>query len=195
MLLLDSGHDPGDFPVTRSGGKPVRNVHQRHISASREEVGGLLDSLSGTHDRLWPFENWPPMRLRGPLGVGAQGGHGPIRYRVEDYEPGVRVSFRFTSPRGFLGTHAFQVNGEDGSTVLRHIIDMRTTGAARLSWPLVFGPLHDALMEDCLDKAEAVLRGEVVPRPRWPSRVRVLRAVGRWLQRRGMKRRRAPSRV
>ena len=31
---------------------------------------------------------------------------------------------------------------------------MKTHGVARLSWPLIFRPLHDALMEDALTCAE-----------------------------------------
>ena len=178
--------------MARSHGQKVGNVHKRRMSASQERVGELLDSLSGSDDRLWPFERWPPMRLRRSLTVGAVGGHGPIRYRVEEYEPGARVTFGFTRPKGFHGTHRFEVVADADGTILRHRIDMRLAGIALLSWPLVFGPLHDALMEDCLDKAEASLRGEAAPHPRWSLYVRSLRAVVRLVQ--GRRRRRgSPS--
>jgi hypothetical protein len=174
--------------VARSHGLRVRNVHERRMSAPRERVGELLDSLSGSEDRLWPFESWPPMRLRPSLRVGAVGGHGPIRYRVEDYEAGVRVTFGFTGPRGFHGTHRFEVVADADCTILRHRIDMRATGMGLLSWPLVFGPLHDALIEDCLDKAEGGLKGETAPHLGWSRYVRILRAVVRLVQ--GRRRRR-----
>jgi len=54
-----------------------------------------------------------------------------------------------------------------------------------LTWPFVFGPLHDALLEDALDKADAALTGKEW-RPRMlPAGVRLLRAI---LARRGKKR-------
>src|SRR3972149_5004392 len=97
------------------------------------------------------------MRFDKPLGVGAIGGHGPIRYSVEQYEPGRLVRFRFTGPRGFRGTHSFIVlSGPDGAS-LRHEISLRPTGVGRVTWFVVFRPLHDALIEDAMDRASAAL--------------------------------------
>jgi len=75
------------------------------------------------------FPRWPAMQLDRPLGVGASGGHGPIRYRVEVYEPSRQVTFRFTAPQGFDGTHTFEVEpvGTD-QTRLRHKVEMRLRG-------------------------------------------------------------------
>jgi hypothetical protein len=97
------------------------------------------------------------MVLDKPLGVGARGGHGPIRYVVEEYEPGRRVVFRFTRPKGFHGTHSFTLNATEDGCELLHAIEMSVTGPALLTWPLVFRPLHDALLEDSLDKVESEL--------------------------------------
>jgi hypothetical protein len=153
----------------------VFNVHERSLSASREDVGALLDRLASPADSLWPGDRWPRLRLNQPLSVGAVGGHGPIRYTVEEYRQGELVRFRFTGPRGFNGSHAFIVRDEPGSaTLLRHELAMRATGAARLSWPLIFRPLHDALLEDALDRASAAFGDDVQPR-RWSVRVRLLR--------------------
>lgn len=115
------------------------------------------------------------MRFDRPLQRGASGGHGPIRYNVTDYQAGQRAEFEFTSPRGFLGKHWFEVlpQGQSG-TLLRHTIDMELSGWARLSWPLVFRPLHDALVEDALTKAQVAL-GEAPTGARWSVRVRLLR--------------------
>jgi hypothetical protein len=94
------------------------------------------------------------MRLDKPLGLGATGGHGPIRYSVVAYEPGKKVTFEFISPRGFVGKHWFEVLGHGASgTMLRHTIEMSLVGSARLSWPVAIRPLHDALVEDALTKA------------------------------------------
>jgi hypothetical protein len=155
----------------------VRNIHERLFLVPPSEVGALLDALATPGDPLWPHQQWPPMRLNGPLAVGVGGGHGPIRYTVEAYEPGRLVRFRFTGPRGFHGTHAFIVEpAEDAGTRLRHELLMRTGGAARLTWPVVFRPLHDAVIEDAFDRA-AVAIGQARMAPAWSLWVRILRAV------------------
>lgn len=132
----------------------VRNRHERALAAPPGAAGALIDSLAGPDDRLWPHRRWPAMRFDRPRQVGAVGGHGPIRYTVDQYERGVRIRFRFTAPAGFAGFHEYAVvPAGDGTCVLRHDLVMRTHGPARITWPLVFRPLHDALIEDSLDTA------------------------------------------
>ena len=165
----------------------VDNIHERRLACEASSIGALVDSLAGPDDRLWPRERWPAMRFDGPLGVGARGGHGPIRYDVVAYEPHRRVQFRFTAPAGFHGHHCFEVHASSGgddrapSVVLRHELRMRTSGWATASWPLVYRPLHDALIEDALDRA-ALAVGEPPRRAGWSRWVRLLRRV---LARRG----------
>lgn len=155
----------------------VVNVHERVLDAPVSEVGALLDTLSSPSDGLWP-EQWPRMRLAGPLRVGAMGGHGPIRYVVEQYERGRSVEFRFMAPEGFHGTHGYYADpiAED-RTRLRHVLEMRTRRWAMLSWPLVYRPLHDALIEDSLDRAERTLGVGPARRPGWSWYVRLLRSA------------------
>ena len=153
----------------------VVNVHERELDASPEEVGALIDSLASPRDALWPRDIWPPMRFDRPLGVGASGGHGPVRYSVEDYVPGESIRFRFHRPTGFRGTHAFEViEGASGRPVLRHTVKMNTAGSARVTWPLAFGPLHDGLLEDSLARAEAAVGMPPTVRS-WSPWVRFLR--------------------
>jgi hypothetical protein len=155
----------------------VRNVHRRQIG-SADRLGQLLDGLGVDGDRLWPGDRWPPMRLRGGLVVGTSGGHGPVRYHVEEYEPSRGLRFRFERPRGFDGFHEFRVIPHGGLVAeLVHILDARMTRSARLSWPLVFRPLHDALIEDALDNAEREVTGVVVRPASWSLYVRLLRRV------------------
>lgn len=157
----------------------LRNVHERFLPVPAASAGRLLDGLGGRPDPLWPTEDWPPMRLDRSLRVGADGGHGPIRYRVEEYEPGSRVRFGFTGPPGLAGFHEFVVAEVPGGCVLRHAIKGQTAGAMLLAWPVFYRPLHDALIEDSLDKAERTLTGAGA-RPRTKSRwVRLLRRAGR----------------
>jgi hypothetical protein len=136
----------------------VLNIHERKLEAIPEQVGALIDSLASQADALWPRHSWPRMKFDRPLSVGAVGGHGPVRYWVEAYLPGQSITFRFSGPKGFKGVHRFEVlKGTDTSATLRHVIQMNTSGPALLSWPLLFRPLHDALLEDCLSQAQASL--------------------------------------
>ncbi|MEU3778642.1 SRPBCC family protein [Streptomyces sp. NPDC032472] len=159
----------------------VHNVHERLLPATEEEVGALLDTLaSGDGDRLWPGRAWAPMEFDRPLAAGAVGGHGPVRYSVAGYAPGRWIRFAFTGPRGFHGFHELAVlpSGPE-RTVLHHTLTMTTGGPARLSWPLVWRPLHDACVEDALDRAELACTGTVSRPARWSPYVRLLRALGR----------------
>jgi hypothetical protein len=155
----------------------IRNVHERVFTAPIDEVGALLDSLSSRSDRLWPGQ-WPPMRFDRPLQVGAVGGHGPIRYKVEEYGARRLLRFRFTGPEGFHGSHRFEVTAlPSGESRLRHVLEMEARGGARISWPLVFRPLHDALLEDSLDRAEASLGRDAAQASQWSWYVRLLRWI------------------
>jgi hypothetical protein len=154
----------------------VHNVHERLFQVKIERVGELLESLGSSHDRLWPRDCWPAMRLDRALQVGATGGHGPIRYVVQRHERGRAVWFRFTAPVGFEGGHGFDVEPTAGGVRLRHVLTMVPRGGAYVSWPLVFRPLHDALIEDALDRVARAV-GESVPQRAWSPRVRLLRAM------------------
>jgi hypothetical protein len=158
----------------------IVNVHERILNAPADRVGRLVDSLALANDRLWPCDRWPAMQFDRPLGVGASGGHGPIGYVVESYTPGRGVQFRFTRPERFVGTHRFEIEPLDATkTKLRHVIEMQTRGSATLLWAIAIRFLHDALLEDLLDRAEAAT-GEQPPSRTWSRWVRFLR----WAMRR-----------
>lgn len=153
----------------------VINIHQREMGYQPENVGALIDSLASHRDLLWPAHIWPKMEFDRPLATGAVGGHGPIRYRVEEYLPGKSVKFRFTGPKGFDGYHSYEIITRPGEPViLRHSVRMNTHGLAVLSWPLLFEPMHNALIEDSFTKAQVSLgqSGEIKPWSRW---VKILR--------------------
>lgn len=154
----------------------VRNVHERDYDAPVEELGALLETLGTPDDRVWPADRWPRMRFDAPVAVGAQGGHGPIRYVVETIEPAREVRFRFTAPRGFDGTHAFVVDRLGSGSRLTHLLVMDTSGLATLSWAVVYRPLHDALVEDAFDRIAAVL-GEAPAGAPWSRWVTFLRSL------------------
>jgi hypothetical protein len=162
---------------------PVRlhrivNVHRRNLPAPPDRLAHLIDSLSTPDDALWPNARWPRMKLDPGLQRGAKGGHGPIRYFVQEYIPGRNVRFRFTAPIGFDGTHEFVLERTGaGEAVLGHILQMDAHGIAKVKWAVFYRPLHDALLEDALDRAEAHARGvEWQPRP-LSAGVRLLRWI------------------
>ncbi|MBB1243910.1 SRPBCC family protein [Streptomyces durbertensis] len=157
----------------------VYNVHERLLVADEDEVGALIDTLAaGENDLLWPRRDWPPLEFDRPLGPGAVGGHQPVGYTVAGYVPGRWIRFEFTRPRGFDGFHELAVlPAGPGRARLHHTLTMSPKGLARLTWPLAFRPLHDALLEDALDRAERATTGTVAHPARWSPYVRLLRAV------------------
>jgi hypothetical protein len=153
----------------------VLNIHERELHTSPERVGALIDALSSAEDEVWPKHLWSPMIFDRPLSVGATGGHGPVRYFVETYTPGRMIKFRFTGPKGFNGYHLLNIaNINTQSCTLRHTLEMTTHGKSIISWPLMFRPMHDALIEDAFNLAEVAI-GQRPPIRQWSLWVRILR--------------------
>ena len=152
----------------------ILSIHERKLDALPAEVGALINSLASPRDLLWPRDMWPRMEFDGPLRVGATGGHKPIRYSIEAYQPGQSIRFRFLGPKGFDGFHGYEVLPAANGAILRHTLEMQTYGLAVFTWPLMFGPMHAALMEDSLSRAEASLG--LTPTVRsWSPWVKLLR--------------------
>lgn len=115
----------------------------------------LVKTLSMEDDRIWPNEKWPAMRFKAGIQVGAKGGHGPIRYSVEKYNPSEIIQFRFSKPIGFNGIHKFEIiELTDEETEIKHTIDMNTAGSGTIAWILAIRSLHNALIEDAFDRLE-----------------------------------------
>ncbi|MEM6931729.1 MAG: SRPBCC family protein [Myxococcota bacterium] len=154
----------------------ITNVHERIVDAKPEAAGRLVDGLSGPADRLWPTAHWPAQRFDRALGVGAKGGHGPIRYVVDAYEPGRHVSYGFVPPTGLHGRHWLDVVADGGGGVrFRHVVFAEAGWVGWLRWALVVRWLHDALVEDAFDRAEQELTGRIRSPAQWSWWVRVLR--------------------
>ena len=133
----------------------VLNVHKRIINQPKNEVSKILETLASENDKIWPKEKWPPMKFEDGIKVGAKGGHGPIRYSVEKYNPNEIIQFRFSKPNGFNGIHKFEINQlSNEKTEIRHTIDMNTVGKGTFMWIFGIRPLHNALIEDGFDKLE-----------------------------------------
>lgn len=133
----------------------VINVHKRIIDQPKEKVSKLLQTLASEDDKIWPNKKWPAIRFKEGLRVGAKGGHGIIRYDITQYNFEDSIYFKFTRPLGFNGYHNFKINQlEHHKTEVIHCIDMKTHGMSTFSWMFIIRWLHDALIEDALDKLE-----------------------------------------
>ncbi|WP_298512123.1 hypothetical protein [uncultured Kordia sp.] len=133
----------------------VINIHTRTIKVSKDKLLPLFATLSEKDDRIWPKEKWPSMRFKKGLVKNAEGGHGPVRYKVLEHDANGHVVFEFQKPTGFIGTHSFEITALDtNSTEIKHMISMKTKGFATLLWIFAIRWLHDALLEDAFDKVE-----------------------------------------
>ncbi len=153
----------------------IVNIHKRIINQPKAEVVALLETLSTKDDKVWPNDKWPPMRFKDGLKIGAKGGHGIIRYSVEQYILGAIIVFRFLKPKGFQGIHKFEIQEIDlNSTEVKHSIIMKTEGLATLKWVLAIRWLHDALIENAFDTIENNFL-EVKKHTKWSFWVSLLR--------------------
>ncbi|MFH8681983.1 DUF2867 domain-containing protein [Streptomyces lydicus] len=159
--------------------RTVRDVHARIVAAPAEAVGALLDRLGGDRDPLFPTPVWPAMRLDRPLGVGADGGHGPVRYRVDAYEPGRRIRFAFTG--GQDGWHEVTVRPlTPDSCRVEHLLQSQLPFARSLLWSLLTRAVHGTVVEELFDNLERAATGRAPAAPaRRPTRVRLLHRL-RW---------------
>ena len=133
----------------------VINIHKRTIHQPKDKISKILNSLSTNNDQLWPKEKWPPMIFRKGLMEGATGGHRPIKYSIKKYIPGILLEFKFIKPDGLIGIHKFEITEiENDKTEIKHTIDMTVSGKGIFIWYIAVKWLHNALLEDCMDKAE-----------------------------------------
>ncbi|MFG3258688.1 DUF2867 domain-containing protein [Streptomyces sp. NPDC048172] len=151
----------------------VRDVHTRVVRAPLDTVAALLDRIGGEDDPLFPTPVWPPMRFDRPLGVGADGGHGFVRYRVSAYEPGRRIRFDFTDGSG--GFHEIRIRALDAERChVEHALEQRFGAGERLLWEAVIKAVHGAVVEEMLDNVERAATGAVSGAPfQRPLRVRL----------------------
>jgi len=158
----------------------VRNVHDRCVPCPAGTVAALLRTLgAGDRDLVWPGQYWPRLCLDRPLEVGARGGHGAVRYRVTEYDPALgRVVFAF-EPKGALGgfdgRHLFEALPCPGGTLLRHSVEAISDLTTAMRWLVMIRPIHDAAIEDALDRVELQLTGGIRQQTEWSPYVRWLR--------------------
>ena len=133
----------------------VINIHKRVISQPKVKISELFRTLATKNDEVLATNKWSPMIFKEGLKEDSKGGHGPIRYTVQKYTPDEFIEFKFTKPKGFNGTHRFEViELGKNKTEIKHTIEMNTSGMGILIWSIAIRWLHDAFMEDSFDKVE-----------------------------------------
>lgn len=150
----------------------VRNLHHRKLENDPRNAQ-LINQLASGDDVLWAHERWMPMKFDRPLQVGARGGHGSIRYDIESYTIGQGIRFRFTAPRGFDGWHGFTL---EPNGLIRHELICKVSGRAIWLW-LLIRPIHDAVIEDCFDKAQAFASAQTLKPRTWSLWVQFLHRI------------------
>ncbi|MEU4157260.1 SRPBCC family protein [Actinoplanes sp. NPDC026670] len=135
-------------------------MQRRVIAAPVAVLGDMLDRLAGPNDTLWPDDE--PLWLDRPLGAGATGGHGSMRYTVTAYQPGLRVRFEFPAGSPLAGFHELWVRAITHERAeMVHILVAQPRGAMLLLWPLADRWVHQALIAELLDNAERAATGRV----------------------------------
>jgi hypothetical protein len=133
----------------------IINIHKRIINQPKISILELFKTLSSENDRMVDTDRWSPILLDNGLKVGSKGGHGPIGYTVQSYDPASFIEFKFTKPTAFKGIHKFEITEfESNVTELKHTIDMNISGKTIFLWTIAIRWLHDAFIEDAFDKVE-----------------------------------------
>lgn len=154
----------------------VTNIHKRMIRQPISKIGEILATLSSDNDKIVATDKWPPVKLDKGLQIGSKGGHGFIKYFLTDYQLNKSITFQF-SLRGFNGFHKFElIELDTNTTEISHTIDMNTTGSMVIKWILAIRWLHDAFIEDALDRVESNF-SETTKHSKWSLWVKFLRKL------------------
>jgi hypothetical protein len=154
----------------------IRNIHERLLPCHVNSAAFLIDDFAKKEASLWPSTLWPREVFDRPLQVGALGSHGGTQYVVDSYAPGRQVTFKFITPKAYLGFHRFElVESDDANTLIRHTVEFEAKRIPSLIWRHLIQWVHDALIEDAFDCAQHAI-GSTPKQPRqWPKRVHVFR--------------------
>jgi len=90
------------------------------------------------------------------------------------------VEYRFDGT-GFTanwdGRHLFEVIPRRSHVIIRHTIDAAADPKTWITWFFMIRPMHNALIEDALDRAESGLGIPVKKPARWGPWVRLIRRM------------------
>ena len=124
----------------------IQNRHERVVSAPRERIAALIADF----DLVWPTRIAPAPRPQGHRRYDA----GLMLWEEFD-RPGAARAFRVVRPAEMQAEHWFELDGADGGTVVRHIIDGSASGKYEAIWSERIEPLHNLILEALLDNVQA----------------------------------------
>ena len=124
----------------------IRNRHERVVSAPHERIAALIADF----DRVWPTRIAPTPRPLGDRRYDA----GLMLWEEFD-RPGATRAFRVVRPDEMQAEHWFELDGADGATIVRHIIDGSASGKYEAIWSERIEPLHDLILEALLDNVQS----------------------------------------
>ncbi|MBY6061399.1 DUF3995 domain-containing protein [Microbacterium esteraromaticum] len=158
---------------TTADGTGLRNTHSRVIDVDIDTAERLLAGLGGPDDQIWPAGRWAPMVLDRGHAVGSAGGHGAVRYVVQDSGPR-HVRFQLTS-KGLEGWHELRIEEDAGGVRWTHELVLAQAGGFVRR---IVIPQHDACLEDLLDQVGAVAHGRPTTRRGLRPGVRFWKLIG-----------------
>ena len=163
----------------------IHNEHRRTVRATPGRAAFLLDEIAEPGNAYWPSDRLASPADGPPAGRRRHRRARPRPVLVHGLRTGTAGGVHLRARHRGIGTHTFDVL--DGPTrdtcVLRHVISGRTHGLGVLAWPLAIRWLHDAVLEEMLDRAAVVLGDPPATPARWSPYVRLLRmAAGRALR-------------
>ncbi len=169
---------PSAFPYTRAHPERPDAIRNEHLRVTDGDIGRaerLLATLGSPGDLLWPTGRWPAMELDHGLANGSAGGHGSVRYRVITSRQR-SVVFEMARDSQLEGCHELACRPVGEHEVLwTHRLDLAPTLPAPVMRVVL--ALHDGILEDLLDNAEARMAGrEPTPRRLSPA-LRLTRRV------------------
>jgi hypothetical protein len=164
----------------------VRSAHEREMSGSIEQAIEIVKTYGTLNDQMHPDELWPKIRSvepDGPPAVGKVYIRGAVRFMITFFNIGptkAHYGWKFIEPAGFNGRHESQVE-DIGNRRLRFktFVEIELRGIKFIIlWFLIMRPFHNAVVEDCLDKAERKLGNSPKGRE-WSLWVKLLRRLKR----------------
>lgn len=140
----------------------IFKIHQRFYK-NNPILMNIIPQLCSPNQTIWPIENWPALQFNDGVKLEAHGGVATIRYRISEILPNSKIVFSFTTPKQFNGIQRFDVNPIGlNMTEFKHTTEIVVGLKGYIYWHSIIKWLHNALMEDMLNKISGKVAGEEI---------------------------------